>query len=287
MVSTIKAASSTVVHPKCGKEIARIVDGVLYVKCFRKGCGEWHPFTDWVEKDSLDVYRRIQGLIVIGPQEIERAFLTSDGENPLGLEPGWCPRIPVPYPVEQIEAIAKLCQTREWNTTPILWLALPKIGGTPTSLADQYNWWGVAHDSKGPGKVRENVFWSNWFRESGPEYNFAKEAAVAQPEWNISYEFAGWGTNLNWERQQKAVRERGLTIPTAARDALMLNLVLATTGRRLRSTTWARTSTRYDGRLLDLHSDAYGVDVSHFWHPGNAGVIVGVAVEGVPLELGG
>lgn len=287
MAKTIETAVRTIVHPKCNKEIARVVNGVLYVQCIRRRCKEWVPLEDWVQQDPLDPYRRIQGLIVIGPAEIEQAFLTADGGNPLDLKPGWCPRIPVPYSVEQIKKLVELCQTREWRTTPVLWLALPEVGGQPTSFINQYKWWGVQHDNMGPGKVRQDVFWSNWYiGKSGPDYNWTREVATLQAQWHIGYELPALTTNLSWVKQQKAASERGLSIATAARDALMLNLVLTATGKYLRLTTYARTSTIYEGEPLDVSCSGESVHVDRNWNPDDAYGYVGAALEGVPLKLG-
>lgn len=285
MAKTIKTVTSTVVHDKCGKEIARVKGGVLHVQCLRRSCKQWVPLPGWVQEDPLAQYYRIPNLIVIGPAQIEKALLTSSGENPLDLRPGWCPLIPLPYSVKQMEAVADLCRTDDWATVPILWLALPLVGGKPTSLVNQYQWWGVCHDGKPPGKVRNNVFWSKWYIQSGPEYNFSKKTAVAQATWNISYELPAWSTGKSWDDQQSEAKRRGMTIAPVAHDALMMNLVLASTDRRLRADTWARTSTICGGRPLGVYCHGDGVHVHRYWGPDGASGGVGAALEGVPLEL--
>lgn len=311
MAKTIGTADfGEVKHQKCGKGIARVIDGVIHVECVRKGCREWVALPDWVERkelgqaidlilsgqveisqvlalaDPLADYRQIDNLILIGPEEIEKAFLGPKGENPLGLSPGWCPRIPVPWSVEQIEALAKLCQTPDWKTTPIPWLALPEVAGQPTSLYSQYNWWGVSHDGLGPGKIRQDIMWSNWFARGKQDYPRAHEPAVKEPSWKIGYELPAWSASLNWKNQQKAAQERGLTIATAPSDALMLNLVAVATGKKLRRYTSARTATICDGSPLYVDFCEEGLTVDRDWLPGGADDDLGLVAEGVPKALG-
>lgn len=235
--------------------------------------------------DSSVAYRRISNLIVIGPEEWEKAFRTPEGGDPFNLGTGWCPRdIPVPWIPAQMATLAKLCKGRNWKTRIVLWLALPEVGGLPTTLTNQYKWFGVGHDGKGPGEIRQNVFWSNWF--VGKNYVWADEPAVIEPTWMIGYELPEWTMNKNWQNQQNVAQEHGMSIATASRDALMLNLVLAATGKKLRLTTYARTTTVCGSSPLDVDSDDVGVFVRSHWNPGNVHDALGLTVEGVPVELG-
>lgn len=243
--------------------------------------------------DPFASYRKMPALIFIGPEDIERCFLGPNGENPLGLVPGWAPRdIPmvvstprgdIEITPELMQRIIALCSTEEWQTPPILWLCPPKVADLPTSLIQQYLWWGVMHDNMGPGNIRKDTMWSNWFVQQ--LYPWAKEAASGQWEWKIGYELPRWSTKLKWENQQKETANRGLINPPAVRDALMLNLVAIATGKKLRTSTYARTNTIYDGHPLYVcfHGDSLSVDQD--WSPADVGGSLGAAVEGVPLEL--
>lgn len=235
--------------------------------------------------DSLVEYRRIKNLIVIGPREIEKSFLGPNGENPLNLASGWCPQIPLPekWTPELLAKLSELCETKEWSTAPILWLAPKEVGGKPTSLINQYGWWGMAHDGYDGGSVKKDTMWSNWFIKD--QHAWALEPAVSDWTWRVGYELPQWSVDLNWQGQQKAVQDRGLTIASAASDALMLNLVAVATGRRLRIATWARTATICGGCSLGVSFRADGLDVRGFWHPGHVLAYLGVAAEGVPKAL--
>ena len=235
--------------------------------------------------DPYVEYRAIDGLIFIGPAEIEQCFLGPNEGKLFSLEPGWCPRIPLPntLSVEILQKVAKLCKTMGWETVPILWLALPEVARQPTSLRNQYGWWGVPHDNELGGCVRKDTMYSNWFVKDKPDWSL--EHAVTEPRWVLTYELPRWSTCKNWDNQQKEVKNRGLTVSPASRDHLMLDLVAIATGKRLRTTTWARTATICDGGPLrvDFSGDSSSVDQS--WYPESAFDDVGVAVEGVPNSL--
>lgn len=239
-------------------------------------------------KDPLSDYRRIKGLMVIGPKEWEKAMLSRDrkNRNPLDLTSGWCPSPPVPYTTEQMKKLVEICQTPDWATTPVLWLALPEVGGLPTSLVNQRNWWGVRHDELEAGNIRTDIMWSGWF--SGKEYAWAEEPAVTEPTWMVGYELPCWTTCLNWTGQQEAAGKRNMSIATACRDALMCNLVAIATGKKFRLSTWSRTATVYRGGPLGVswYLD-YGLCVFQFWNPeDSSGGFIGASAEGVPMELG-
>lgn len=231
--------------------------------------------------DPLAKYRRIRNLTVIGPAEWRKALMTK--ENPLNLPANWQPECPTLPELEKMKAIAKLSLSKAWDTPAILWLALQEVSGQPTSLANQYKWWGVPHDGMGPGNIRKDVFYSNWFIG---KYDWANEPAVTEPTWIVGYELPIWTTSKNRRNQQLAVSEHGMNIATATRDALMLNLVLAATGKRLRRTTYARTTTICDGYPLVVGSFDDGVYVGRCWDPDDGFDRVGASVEGVSKELG-
>lgn len=237
--------------------------------------------------DLLKAYRRVRGLIFIGPAEWERACLGAKKENPLDLEEGWCHKLapPIPYPIEVIKGVMKYCRTPEWNTTPILWLVLPEIisakfGKIPTTLIGQNRLWGVAHDDRPAGLVRQDVF---YFVK--PNYDWANEVVAESAEWAVGYEHVGFTAFKNWSDQQIAVRsKKGLQLVSAPKDALMLNLVIAATGKRLRSVTYSRTTTIFDGGPLDVCSNSNGVGVFRGWHSENRLESLAASVQGV-LEL--
>ena len=244
--------------------------------------------------DLFKAYRKVRGLIFIGPREWEKACLGPKKENPLELEPSWCHKLklPPPLPIEVMRKVASYCRTPEWATTPVLWLALPRIvspkfGKIPTTLLGQNKLWGVAHDNLPGGLVRQDVFWSNWFMAADytAKYELAHEPATKDNGWAVGYEFPDLTVRKNWPDQKVAISQRkGLESVTAARDTLMLNLVLAATDRRLRTSGYSRTSTVFGGDPLDVGSYAVGVNVFQDWHPEIASDRIAASVQGV-LEL--
>ena len=234
--------------------------------------------------DPLYDYRQIEGLILIGPAELGKVCQGPKGENPLGLEDDWIPEIPVPERMAAWVRSQRWRTDKDWATRAALVLAPPNIGNIPTSLIGQNKLWGVSHDGVGAGLVRGDVFWSNWFVQSN--YDWAKEPAVADWQWLLVYEHPLWTTKLNSERQKRAAEEKGMSISTAAQDALALNLVLAVTGIQLRLLTWSRTVTLYGGYPLIVDCYALGVRVNQYWPPGHAHADVAGSVQGVPSELG-
>lgn len=305
MAPTIRTAS--VSHQKCGKEIVRIIDGVLHVQCLRRGCREWVPIYGWAETgqimrvmeliltdqvrledvlalaDPLVDYRQIEGLIVIGPTELDKACHGPNGENPLELQPGWIPNVPVPADLDQWIRSLTWRDSPEWATRATLVLTPPEIGGIPTSLIGQNKIWGVSHDRIPAGRVRQDVFWSNYFVQ--PNYDWAREPATDGWRWTLAYEHPLWMTKLNWDNQKQAALQRGMQISSVAQDAFVLNAVLAATGIRLRSATWSRTCTVYGGYPLNVHSCGNGVGVDGRWAPGGAGGLLAASVQGMPPGL--
>lgn len=245
------------------------------------------PAVHVASDDPLSGYRKIKNLIFVGPEQWNKATTSRDrkNRNPLGLIPDWCPRPVLPYTIEQMKELARFCEIEKaWRTRVVFYLALPKVGEVPTSLIGQYKLWGVAHDNLGPGVVRRDVFWSNWFIQ--PNYDWAGHLPVAQPTWMIGYEHPLWTTEKNWPNQQAAAADRKMTIVAVSQDILMMNLVLAATGKRLRGSTYSRTSTIYDGSPLSVDSRAYGVDVYRYWASEDAYDDLAASVQGVPSELG-
>lgn len=235
--------------------------------------------------DPFAGYRKVKGLVFIGPGEWEKAMASRNrrNRNPLKLVADWCPHLSIPWMVDQMKKLVELCQTPEWNTTPILYLAIPEVAGTPTSLVGQYSWWGVPHNSMGPGSIRQDVFWANWYHSRDDVWK--DEPAVTEPTWMIGYEHPRWTTEKNWLRQREVVADHGMAISTVAQDTLMLNLRLASAGERLRSSTWSRTSTLCDGCPLFVRSDGHGVDVGYRWDLDDAYGALAASVHGMPLEL--
>lgn len=301
MATTIGTAAIT--HKKCGKEIARVIGDVLHVQCLRRGCREWVPVEGWAEthriKQAIDLilsgqiklddvlapadpladYRQIEGLIVIGPEELNKACHGPNGENPLKLQPGWIPDIPIPADYDKWIRSLIWRDNSEWATRAALVLTPSEIAGIPTSLIGQNEIWGVPHDGEEAGKVRQDVFWSNYFVQ--PKYNWAKEPATNEWRWTLAYEHPLWTTKLNWNNQQAAAKKRKMPIMTAAQDAFVLNVVLAATGIRLRETTWSRTSTVYGGYPLGVRSCGNGVNVYRSWSPQDAHGILAASVQGI------
>ncbi len=314
MDTTIGTAdsSSQILHSRCGKLVARIVGGVLQVECTRRGCREWISLPGWVEAaklqrvlelvlggqvslervlalgDALRPYRQIEGLLVLGPAEWDRAVRGPKVENPLGLTDDWCPQVPLPeaWTVELMVWLAALCRDsrRDYQCTPVLWLALPEVAGIPTSLIGQYSLWGVAHDGQPNGKVRQQM-WSNYF-VGKPEYPFAQVPAVAEPTWKVGYvDFPQFTTVKDWELQQAVAQERGLVVSTTSSDALMMNLLVAALGESFRTAAWARTADPFGGAPLDVSFSPSGLGVVRCFLLGRAGPGVGAGLEGVPSEL--
>jgi len=228
--------------------------------------------------DPLARYRQIKGLYVVGPKELDTLFRTE--ANPLGLEPGWVPQIPVPPELDEWLRSKHWLRDATWKTRAVLTLVPPKVGNIPTSLVGQYQLLGVSHDGQTGGIIRQDVFRSNWF--VGPGYDWANEPAVTDWEWVLVYERPLWTTEKNWAKQQEAAREYGMTIAPAAQDAWALNLVLAVHGVRPRNTTWSRTSTFSDGCPLEVGSGGDGVLVPRTWGPVVASGLVAASVRGVP-----
>lgn len=233
--------------------------------------------------DPLYTCRQIKDLIVIGPTELDKACRTSDGKNPLGLKEGWIPEIPVPDKLDQWIRSEKWRTDGQWSTRAVLVLMPPVIAGIPTSLIGQQKIWGIVHDGINPGSVRQDVFYSNWFVQSN--YDWANIPAVTDWRWVLVYEHPRWTTNLNWLEQQRVAAERGMLISTAAQDVLALNLVLAATGTRLRTSAFSRTSTVFDGCPFRVDSDDNGVNLYQCWYPEYANGNVAVSVQGVPLDF--
>lgn len=242
--------------------------------------------------DPYAAYRKVKGASFIGPFEWERAMTSRNrrNRNPLELNPGWCPNLPVTldgkeFTLDHLKEVVRICQTSEWQTVPVLFLGLAEVAGTSTSLVGQYSWWGVQRDDFGPGSVRQDVFWSSWYcqRDDCP---WRDDSAVLEPVWLLGYEHPNWTTRKTWDSQQVAVAERRMVHATAAQDVLMLNLVQAATGKRLRTATWSRVSTICQGCPLYVDSNGYGVGVSQFWGPEFAYDSMAWSVLGVPSELG-
>ena len=241
--------------------------------------------------DPYAAYRSIKGLIFAGPKEWGKAMTSRNRKNPnpLELAPDWCPQPSIEingknFGVDAAKELVQICRAPEWKTTPILWLALPEVAGAQTSLVYQSVWWGAKHDGFGPGNIRDDIFRSNFFcpRSDCP---WSREPAVTKPTWMVGYESPFWTTSKDYRFQQEKAVEFGMSVSAVAQDALMLNLVLAATGKRLRLTTWSRTSTICGGRPLSVLGSAYGVCVFRPCNPLSAVLGIALSVHGVPLGL--
>lgn len=237
--------------------------------------------------DPLYRYRQINGLIVIGPAELDRACKKKDdpenppdNPNPLGLKEGWITDIEVPPDIDKC-ICSEIWRADEWATRAVLALILPEIAGRKTSLINQQKLWGVPHDGFIGGTVRQDVFWlPSWIAQLN--HDWANEPAVTEPQWVLIYEHPLWTTGKNWTNQQRAAAERGMAIATAALDAFVLNVVLAAKGIQLRPNSWSRTSTIAGGCPLRVVSRDGSVGVSRDWGPEDAYGFLAASVRGVP-----
>lgn len=300
------AGFEEVLHEKCHKPIARIgVDDVLQIECTRRGCREWVPLPGWVQVDqmwqaldlilsgqvspssvlalvdSLVEYRQIEGLIVFGPREWEqKAMIGPKGENPLGLQPGWCPRVPLPsgWTPDFLRRCVKWGRQSENDCVPALVLCLSKAGEDIVSLANAYRWWGT------PGIIHAGIQYAGWFvRRTGCPW--ADEPVVAKPTWKLAWlDFPAWIAMRNWEDQQKTAGDRGLTVSDVKTAVLVLDL-LAINGRRFLTETFARTSTFYEGDPLYVGSYSDGVFVARYWLAESVNPRLGAFLEGVPKAV--
>ncbi len=246
--------------------------------------------------DPFALHREIPGLLVMGPEGDEQAFLRPDDKenpNPLGLPEGWArllaPKVPIS--ADQLyEQWVLPSQTPEWSDqpdgcTPVLRLILREIpcqgGPRPTSPVELYGWFGRRHNNYGPGIVRTDIHYSNWYLGRTTE-DWVNAPAVLQAEWQMSFlPHPAWTTMKTWELQQKAVRKRlGLRLPFGPEELWMMD-ILAACGQRFRENTWTRTSTIYDGCPLGVNLTPDGVNLYRSWHPGHAYPGVGAAVAGV------
>lgn len=281
-----KAGVSTPIRPAGFIRVPEGMDtehGLSILEAFQNGRIPASVIEQFI--DSLYEYRQIKGLIVIGPSELDRACRgnNADNQNPLDLKNDWIPTIEVPTAMDQWIRSEKWRTDKHWATRAALVLTPPKIAGIPMSLIGQQKIWGVPHDNIAPGRVRQDVFWSNWF--VGPNYEWANVPAVTDWQWMLIYEHPLWTTKKSWDKQKSADSEMKMQISTAAQDAFALNVVLASTGIRLRATTYSRTSSIYDGYPLSVSSHVHGVYVFQRWNPGSEYDDLAASVQGVPLEL--
>lgn len=240
------------------------------------------------QTDSLLPYHQINGLLVMGPAEIEQAFLSKNEENPnpLGLPDGWCQALapPVPWSVDELKRVVEYCRTRDWQCQPILRLMLREIicqgESHPTSLAKMYRWFGRPQGGYGPGIVRADVHYSNWYLKQTEDW--VNAPAVLQTEWQIGYlPHPFWTTSKTWDAQQKEVlKYPGIRFAGASEEVWMMG-ILEANGIKCRQTTWTRTSTLFDGAPLDATLYSSGVSLTRCWLPGDASPSVGVAAAGV------
>ena len=290
MAETIRTAGSGIPHHGCGKEIAREINGVLHVYCVRKGCKVWVPIEDFLSReqvrkaidlllsgqvspadvialsDPLAEYRQIEGLFVVGPQELDKLFRIETKGNPLGLSEGWIPEIPSID--SRTDAWIRSCIWRddpEWDTRIALVLVPPKIGNVPTSLVGQNKLLGIAHDGIHGGIIRKDVLFSDWFVLQND--GWANEPATKGWQWLLIYEHPLWTTGMKRVDQWKVAKEKGMNISSAVQDAWGLNMVRAVYDVSFRFSTYSRTSTVCGGNPLCVGSLGDGVSVDRHWSP--------------------
>ena len=230
--------------------------------------------------DLLLGFRR-RKLPVILSREIETAFRTEDGKDPLGLGSGWTKELlPQPLVIDGHEItpdwLVKYTKfiraTKEYGETctPIPFLALTEVGGKPTSLRQLYQWFGTSHDDKTPGPdqaIRPGIQYSHWMLSS--KYNetgWAINPVVLEPTLSIGYwpwpEFLG---NKNWETQKKITEARGLSVMTAPLAMWFLEMAIIADLAKLDGIL-ARTSTEESaGNPLVVRVYSGGVSLYRYW----------------------
>jgi len=304
----------------CGNELVVIdKNGELAAKCYRQKCrnanittpirvsefmripdgvnpAQLEKLFEAVKEGRLDIdtlldplasYRAIDGLLVVGVPEWEKAFMGPDNKNPLGLKPGWIPDVPLPseWTPELFQKLVDLCKKPEWNCSPVLELELTEVSGVATSFVNLYGWFGVEHDGLGPGIIWPDLDYSNWFIKQGIK-GWPDIPATLLARWKVGYvDFPDFTTKKHWENQQKIIAAKGLVTSSAASDALMLLLIKISYGKWYRTSTWARIATIHGGCPLDVSVSSGSLNVRDYWVPGSANGGLGASVEGVPNEL--
>jgi len=237
------------------------------------------------QRCDLAPYRQIEGLVVVGLAEVERAFLGPKGKNPLNLPAGWCEAIapPLQFTPETMARVAEYCRTDDWQCAPALVFELHEVAGKPTSLLQMQEWFGYSHDGYSPGTIQQDIHYSNWYcAEQYRKQKWATAPIVPCPRWAVRYlPHPKWATLKTYAAQLEAVeRFPGLRTAEAAGEAWMMDILTAN-DQRYRQSTWTCTATKVDGWPLDVGLIDGGVRVCQHCYPECVCGRVGLAVEGV------
>lgn len=162
----------------------------------------------------LRLVYEIEGLVVIGPREIEQSCKSSVLKSINNLPTGWCEYPPIPWDIHQLANMVHFCNTsRWWNTQPVLWLALPKIGGMPTTLRLISNLW------KGRGWHEEELV---KLPQSLQQSNDSNVPLTARPEWKIGFRLPPvWTERANYQELERLCHLREITISSVTSAAWM------------------------------------------------------------------
>lgn len=233
---------------------------------------------------SFDQLREM-GFVVIGPKEVENAFLAADGNNPLGLKSGWCPNIPLPWSSELLMKLALYCKETHFNSTPILWLAIPKVNGKPTSLLHQYRWWGCN---------LSRIYYNNLRPQfAGGHLITIHDKIIEKPvttkfKWKISYLYPLWLDDKIYREQIEMAKQFGYLISDIVSTSFIMNLMMANYPEMI-SPMFIRTNTfikSLSDISLSIHLDRSKVImIDHSYDPNSRNRMLFLAIEGIPNNL--
>lgn len=253
------------------------------------------------KKYTFDDFRKIKGLLVVGPEEWEMATRRQNGRNrdPLGLGRNWCPRDilmvidtsrgHLELTPEIMQVLVELCKTPKWDCTPVLQLELPEVGGESTSLAWQYKCWGVPHEGMTDGVIRQDEQYPSEPIRNKAECAF--EPATEKVRVVVKYlDFPEWTTGKSWGSQKAEIKERGLETVSVSSDALTMSLVSIALGKQFRNfNSLARTDTMFDSHPLSINRKEGALRCStgssSWGYSGNDLYFLGAAVRGIPSEI--
>ena len=240
---------------------------------------------------TLDQYRKL-GVMVVGPEEVHRAFFSKnpDNRNPLELPydwTDWLSIIPIPERMDQWIREGEWRVNLAWNTRIALVLMPWVVSGIPTSLVGQRKFWGIYdREDLGPGIIRHDVFAASWFMKPTEHglviYPWAKCPAVLELSWKLIYELPAWTKGLFYKHQLLRSYKIGIEISDVSLDTLALNLILAATGIKFRYHVDSRTATTHNRRPLVVYADYFGIDICSDYSPNFSSDIMGLSVNGVP-----
>jgi len=184
MARTIGTAEEIeILHDKCGKPVAKDIEGVLHVQCIRRGCKDWVSLSGYFKSgeyrqvidlltsgdllmddvlrlaDPGNRYRQIEDLFIVGRTELDLLFRTQvhplgpkcahyihPKVNPLKLKTDWIPQVPVDEELDEWIRSEKWRTDEKWLTRAALVLVPHSVGGIPTSLIGQNRLLGAGRD---------------------------------------------------------------------------------------------------------------------------------------------